>query len=72
VVKILSHFPEHDPDIETIKLSVHVVHIHLIIVVPTRSAVAEAVQFIKSQSAKKINAKFPFQHKACVSKEGIW
>ncbi len=37
-----------------------------------RIAVDDVVQFIKSQSAKKLKAKFPFLQKTYVSKEGIW
>ena len=70
--KILSHIPELDPDIEVIKLSVQLDHVHMVIVIPSRIAVADVVQFIKSQSAKKLKAKFPFLHKAYASKEGIW
>jgi putative transposase len=72
VGKILSHIPELDPDIEVIKLSIQIDHVHMIIVVPPRIAVAEVVQFIKSQSAKKLKAKFPFLRKTYGSKEGIW
>lgn len=70
--KTLSHIPELDPDIEVIKLSVQIDHIHMVIVVPPRIAVAEVIQFIKSQSAKKLKAKFPFLLKVYASKEGIW
>ena len=70
--KTLSHIPELDPDIEVIKLSIQIDHVHMVIVVPPRIAVAEVVQFIKSQSAKKLKAKFPFLHKAYASKDGIW
>ena len=70
--KILSHIPELDPDIEVIKRSVQVDHIHMIVVVPPRIAVVEVVQCIKSQSAKKIKAKFPVLHKTYATKEGIW
>ncbi len=31
-----------------------------------------SITFIKSQSAKKIKAKFPFLQKTYASKEGIW
>ncbi len=58
--KTLSHIPELDPDIEVIKLSVQIDHINMVIVIPPRIAVADVIQFIKSQSAKKIKAKFPF------------
>jgi REP element-mobilizing transposase RayT len=37
-----------------------------------RIAVAEVAQLIKSQSAKKLKAKFPFLHKTYASKESIW
>jgi putative transposase len=70
--KTLAHIPELDPDIEVIKLSVQIDHIHMVIVIPPRIAVADVVQFIKSQAAKKIKAKFPFLHKVYASKEGIW
>jgi putative transposase len=66
--KILSHIPELNPDIEVIKLSVQIDHVHMVIVVPLRIAVAEVAQRIKS---KKLKAKFPFLHKTYVSKEGI-
>ena len=69
---MLSHIPELDPDIEVIKLSVQVDHVHMVIVVPPRIAVAEVIQFIKSQSAKKLKAKFSFLRKTYGSKEGIW
>ena len=70
--KTLSHIPELDPDIEVIKLSVQIDHVHMVIVIPPRIAVAEVVQYIKSQSAKKLKAKFPFLHKTYASKYGIW
>ncbi len=44
----------------------------MVIVVPRKIAVADVVQYIKSQSAKKLKAKFPFYHKTYASKEGIW
>jgi putative transposase len=70
--KTLSHIPELDPDIEVIKLSVQIDHVHMVIMIPPRIAVAEVVQYIKSQSAKKLKAKFPFFHKTYASREGSW
>ena len=69
--KILSHIPELDPDIEAIKLGVQRDHVHMVIVIPPRIVVAEVVQFIQSQAAKKLKAKVPFLHKAYASKEGV-
>ncbi|MBW1930974.1 MAG: transposase [Deltaproteobacteria bacterium] len=50
--KVLLHIPELDPDTEVVKLSVQVGHVHMVIVIPPRYAVARVVQYIKSQSAK--------------------
>ena len=70
--KILSHIPELDPDIEVVKLNVQEDHIHMVVVIPPRIAVANAIQFIKTQSAKKLKAKFPFMLKTYAKKGGIW
>ena len=52
--KILSNIPELYPDIEVIKLSVQEDHVHMVVVIPPRIAVAKAIQYIKTQSAKKL------------------
>ena len=44
--KTLAHIPELDPDIEVIKLSVQIDHVHMVIVIPPRIAVADVVQYI--------------------------
>jgi REP element-mobilizing transposase RayT len=44
----------------------------MVIVIPPRIAVADVVQSIKSHSAKKLKAKFPFLRETYASKEGIW
>ena len=70
--KLLSHIPELDPDIEVVKLNVQVDHVHMVIVIPPKYAVARVVQYIKSQSANALTAKFPFLKKVYFSREGIW
>ena len=70
--KLLSHIPELDPDIEVVKLNVQEDHVHLVVVIPPKYAVARAVQHIKSQSAKALEAKFPFLKKVYFTREGIW
>jgi putative transposase len=69
--KILSTIPELYPDIELIKLSVQEDHVHMVVVIPPRIAVAKAIQYIKTQSAKKLKLKFTFMQKI-YSKGGIW
>jgi len=41
-------------------------------VIPPKYAVAHVVQYIKSQSAETLKAKFPFLKKVYFSREGIW
>lgn len=72
VEETLKHLPDLDPDIEVKKLNVQLDHVHMVIVIPPRIAVANAVSFIKSQSAKITRAKFPFFKKVYRGQDGIW
>lgn len=69
--KILYNIPELYPDIEVIKLSVQEDHVHMVVAIPPGIAVASAIQYLKTQSAKKLKVKFPFMQKI-YSKGGIW
>lgn len=69
---MIPHIPELDPDIEVVKLNVQEDHVHMVVVIPPRIAVADAIQFIKTQSAKKLKANFPFIQKTYTRKGGIW
>lgn len=70
--KILSHNPELYPDIDVVKLNVQEDHVHMVVVIPPRIAVADAIQYIKTQLAKKLKAKFPFMQKTYARKGSIW
>ena len=70
--KILSNIPELYPDIEVVKVNVQEDHVHMVVVIPPRIAVANAIQYIKTQLAKKLKAKFPFIQKTYARKGGIW
>ncbi len=70
--KMLRRIEGLDEDIEVIKVNVQIDHIHLIIVIPPRVAVADVVQFIKTKSAGTLKARFPFLHKVFYGREGIW
>ena len=69
--KLLCHLEGLEPDIEVVKVNVQVDHVHMVIVIPPRFAVAQVVSFIKSQSAKLLKAKFTFLQKLYTT-EGIW
>jgi len=70
--KVLTHLADLEPDIEVIKVNVLIDHVHLVIVIPPRFAVAKVVSFIKSQSAKALKTKFPFLEKVYIEQEGMW
>lgn len=70
--KILTHVEGLEEDIEVIKVNVQKDHVHMIIVIPPRVAVADVIQFIKSQSGKFLKARFPFLQKTFYGREGIW
>ena len=70
--KLFLHVPELNPDIEVVKVNVQEDHVHMVIVIPPKYAVARIVQYIKSQSAKALKAKFPFLGKVYFSGKGIW
>jgi len=60
-----------DDDIEVIKVNVQIDHVHIVTIIPPRLSVASAVQYMKSQSAKKMRERFEFIRKA-ISRGGIW
>ena len=66
--KTLSHIPGLDPDIEVVKINVQEDHVHMVIVIPPKCAVARVVQYIKSQSAKKLKTKFSYLQKKLLCK----
>lgn len=70
--KLLSHLEGLDEDIEVIRVNVQLDHVHMVIVIPPRVAVADVVQFLKSQTGKLLKARFPFLQKAIYGREGIW
>ena len=43
----------------------------MVLIIPPKYAVARVVQYIKSQSAKALKAKFPFLQKVYFFREGI-
>ena len=70
--KLLTHLEGLEPDIEVIKVNVQIDHLHLVIVIPPRFAVALVVSFIKNRSAKALKTKFPFLQNLYPDKAGIW
>src|SRR5438876_450937 len=70
--KLFTNFPDLDDDIEVVKVNVRIDHVHMVIVIPPRAAVADVIGFLKSRSGKLLKAKFAFLNKAIWGREGIW
>jgi len=70
--KLLKTLDGLDPDIEVLKVNIPLDHVHMVIVIPPRVSVADAIQFIKSQSGKLLKAKFPFLENVMWGRSGIW
>ena len=47
-------------------------HVHMVVLIPPRIVVADAIQYVKMQSAKKLKAKFFLCKKAHTRKGSIW
>ena len=70
--KLIKNLENLDPDIEVIKINVQIDHVHVVIVIPPRVSVADAIGFIKSQTGAQLKLKFPFLKKVFWGREGIW
>ena len=70
--KLLKDLDGLDPDIEVLLVNIPLDHVHMVIVIPPRVSVADAIQFIKSQSGKLLKAKFPFLENVMWGRSGIW
>jgi len=69
---LLQHFPELESDIEVQKVNVQIDHIHLVLCIPPRVAVARVVSFLKSQSSTRLQATFAFIKKVYWGRDCIW
>ena len=70
--KLIKTLDGLDPDIEVLKVNAPLDHVHMVIVIPPRVAVADVMQFIKSKSGKLLKAKFPFLQNLIWGRSGIW
>ena len=70
--KLLKHLDGLDPDIEVLKVNAPLDHVHMVMVIPPRVAVADVIQFMKSQSGKLLKARFPFLQDTMYGRGGIW
>lgn len=70
--EVLKHIDKLAGDIEVIEVSVQPDHIHMVIVIPPRIAVASVVQYIKTASGGLLKRKFPYMNRLVWGRSGIW
>ena len=69
---VLKHPEGLDGGIELNELNVQPDHVHMVIVIPPRIAVASVIQYTKKHSAKILKDKFPFMRRLVFGRSGIW
>lgn len=71
--KLIMQLDTLDEDIEVKRVNVQEDHVHVVIIIPPRVSVARTVQFMKSQTGKKLREKFDYIDKAMRQKgRGMW
>lgn len=69
--KVLKHLDGLDDDIEVVSANVQRDHVHMVVMIPPRIAVARVIQFVKSSTGKLLPERFPAIKKA-IRNGGIW
>ena len=60
-----------EEDIEVVKVNVQEDHVHIVLIIPPRLSVGRVVQYMKSQSARRIRERFEYIQKA-IRRDGLW
>ena len=68
----LKEVREHYPLIEILEINHDKDHIHLMIMIPPKMNVGEAVRIIKSNTSRELKKKFPFLKKVYWGTDGVW
>jgi putative transposase len=70
--EVLKHIDRLAGDIEVIEVSVQPDHVHMVIIIPPRIAVASVIQYIKTTSGGLLKCKFPYINRLVWGRSGIW
>ena len=71
-VGILRRICRNYPDLELYEAKCNEDHVHLLISIPPKWAVSEAVNILKSNSSKAMRRKFPFLNQIYDDRVGFW
>ena len=68
----LKQLKTYYPEIDILKINHDVDHIHMLVVIPPKFSVAQAVRIIKSNTSKDLKKKFTFLKDVYWGTDGIW
>ena len=68
----LQEVNEYYPDLEILEVNTDEDHVHLLVSIPPKMAVSQAVRIIKSNTGRALRRKFPFLQKLYWGVPGIW
>jgi putative transposase len=63
---------EHYPALEILEINHDVDHIHILIVIPPKMRVSDAVRILKSNTSRDLKKKFSFLRQVYWGTDGIW
>ena len=72
LVKVMRNTTKQFPEVQIIEAKTDMDHIHLMVVIPPKYAVAEIVQHLKGRSAHDMRKRFPFLNRVYYGTDGMW
>ena len=69
---ILQEVEKFRPEVEFVEIGVDRDHVHLHMVIPPKYAVRDIVRMMKSNTARRLKAKFPFLEKVYWGTDSVW
>ena len=68
----LNQVKEYYPELDIIEINHDTDHIHMLLVIPPKMSVGQAVRILKSNTSRDMKKKFPFLKEVYWGTDGIW
>ena len=72
LIELLKRIPRYYPELMLVEINGEADHLHLLISIPPKMSVSQAVNVIKTNTAREIRKKFDFLDKVYWGNAGIW
>lgn len=63
---------EHYPELDILEINHDIDHIHILVIIPPKMSVSQAVRILKSNTSRDLKKKFPFLKKVYWGTDGVW